>query len=121
MRPFYQAGYIRQHEALLFVNSNNPQIRRQGCEGIVGDLWLGGGNSGKKGRFPGVWVSHKSHVGDKPQFQFQRLFFAWLTLFRHPGDLVLTALEPRVTPATQSTSGDDKSLPGGCEIDQKLI
>ena len=66
MRPFNDPGDIR-HDKFLAINANYPKIGVQGREGIICDLWPGGGYSAQKGRFASIWQTEQTGIGNELQ------------------------------------------------------
>ena len=75
MRAFDEAGNVGEDEfAPVAGDDAKPWHERR--EGIVGDLRLGGGDRGEKGRFAGVGQADKPCVGDELQPQDDRALLA---------------------------------------------
>ena len=47
---------------IVTINCSNPEIWREGSEGIVGNLWFGVAHDGEKSRLTGVWQTNETNV-----------------------------------------------------------
>ena len=68
MGAFDQAGNVRQHE-FAAIDADDPEMRMQRREGIIGDLRLGGLTRGEESRFAGIGQADEAGIGDELQAQ----------------------------------------------------
>ena len=82
---FDQTGNISDYKTTVF-SIYNTKIWAQGCEVIVGNLWLCVGDTGKKCGFSDIRESNQTYICDyfqlQENFQFLRRL-SWLCIFRN--------------------------------------
>src|ERR1041384_5092186 len=64
-----ETRHIRHDEALVFGVTHQTEVRDEGRERVIGDLRLGGGDSGYERRLARIRKAHKPHIGEELQLE----------------------------------------------------
>ena len=119
VRAFDQSWNIGQHESVI-ARLHHPQIWLKRRKRIVGNLRLGGGETGDQGRFAGVRKPNQADVGQQLQFETKFQKFAGLAFFVLGGRLVSGGGEAGISATAAATLGHDEALARCREIEQLL-
>ena len=77
-RPLDQARNVSHHEATKRVDLDGSEMRREGREGILGHLRLGGRDATQEGRFSGVGKADEADVGQQFQGELEQPLLSFL-------------------------------------------
>ncbi len=108
-----QTGNVSHHIAVFmgrFPHRDHSQVRLEGGEGIVSDLWLGGGDARDQRRFSCVGIAHQPHIGQQLQLQPVSPFFTLAACFRFPRSLVDGSGKMLVSSSSAAAFGDDDAF-----------
>ncbi len=109
------------HGEHVVVNGHDTQVRNERCEGIVGDLRLGGRQDGDERRLAGVGKADQGDIGDGLELQDDIGQLAGLPQQREPGRLAPRAGERGVAEAAETARGDDETRAGADEVGDDLL
>ena len=107
-RSLDQAGDIRQHQGMIFIQGSHAQLGFQRGEGIVGDLGAGRAHTTHQGALACVGEARQPHIGDELELELYIADLAILAGLGVAGRAVGAALEVVVaqTTATAPTDAD---------------
>src|SRR5687768_15125670 len=118
MSAFDETGNIGNHESAVAFETHNAEVGLECRKWIVRDLRLCGGDSRYERRFPCIWESHKSDIGEQLELQAQIDFIAGTPRLMLGRRLMRRSGESRIAPAAASASGNDIRLSRHCEVDE---
>ena len=104
-----QARYVGEHEVGV-TSTDDPKVRMQGREGIVGDLRFGRRDRGEERRLAGVGQADEAGIGDQLHAQPDRQFLGGQARIGPARRLVGGRLKMGVAEATIATLGDPHPL-----------
>ena len=105
-----QPGHVRDDEAPLRVEPDEPERRDQRRERIVGDLRPRGRETGDQGRLARVREAHHPDVGQEPELEPEPALLAGLARLGAARGPVRGGGEARVAAATAAAPGDVEPL-----------
>jgi len=110
MSSFDDPGDVRHDEGALVAERDDSQVGDESGEGVIRYFGPYRGNPGNQGGLAGIGVPDDPHIGHEFQFQADLAGFSGLAGFGVAGSLVGGGGKPGISPASQSSPGNDESL-----------
>src|SRR5579872_1385449 len=121
-RTFDEPGKVDQDEADVDVDAHDSELRCEGGERIVGNLWPRSRNGGEQGGLARVGRADDADVGEQLELQFERVLLAGLTPLREARRLMCGGGEMLIAQTAATAAGDADARAGSIEIgDQGAI
>ena len=76
-----ETGDVGDDELKVVLESDDTEVRFKSCEGVIGNLGLGGRDPGDERRLTHIGKADEGHIGHQLEFEIEPLFLAHLTLF----------------------------------------
>ena len=110
MRALDETGNVGHREAAIAAQADNPEIRRQRGERIVGDLRAGRGDSRDQRRLARVGKADQADIGEHLHLEPKNFLFTGTTGLGAPRGAVRRRREARVAAAATTAPGHEHAL-----------